>query len=95
MAPSTTRTTTVLELQSKTALYATVRLNKAGQKEYVNPLRKRAPVMHVTNISTGRWTDASDDGIACLELHFRRQHDEGSTDPDFTVDVVVPSLWTE
>jgi hypothetical protein len=32
------RATAVLELQSNTALYATVRVNKAGQEEYVNPL---------------------------------------------------------
>ncbi len=51
--------------------------------------------MHANLVSTVRWIDASDDGIACLELHFLRQCDERSTDPDFTVDAVVPSSWTE
>jgi hypothetical protein len=62
MAPSmTTRTTIVLELQSNTTLFATVRINKAGQKEYVNPLRTRDPVMYVNCIDgetegcLGRW----------------------------------------
>jgi hypothetical protein len=97
MAPSMTRATTVLQLQSNTPLFATVRLNKEGQKEYVHPLRNRAPVMHVNYVSTGRWKDLSDDdGIACLELHFWRSHPEDrSTDPDFHVDVAVPSSWTE
>jgi hypothetical protein len=40
MTPSMTPATAVVELQSNTALYATFRLNKAGQKEYVNPLCK-------------------------------------------------------
>jgi hypothetical protein len=38
-------------------------------------------------------------GIACLELHLWRQRDEQSTystdSPDFTIDVAVPSSWTE
>jgi hypothetical protein len=89
MAPSMTRATIVLELQSNTPLFATVRVNKAAQKEYVNPLCMRDAVMRVNNVSTGRWTAASDDGIACLELHFWRQRDERSTD------VAVPSSWTE
>ena len=43
---------------------------------------------------------ASDDGIACLELHFWHQRDGQSTcstdsSPDFTIDVAVPSWWTE
>ncbi len=50
---------------------------------------------HVNNVSTGRWKNASDDGIAYLELIFRRRHDEVSTDPEFTVDAIVPSSWTE
>jgi hypothetical protein len=102
MVPSMTRETTVLELQSKRPLFATVRLNKAtGQNEYVNPLIASAPLMNVTTVSTGRWTDndaISDDGIACLELHFWRPREErSSTDahPDFTVDVAVPLWWTE
>jgi hypothetical protein len=96
MAPSMIRATTVLELQSKnTPLFATVRVNKAGQKEYVNPLCQRTPVVHVSNVSTGRRTDASDDGITCLELFFWSQGHGQSTDPDFTADVAVPSSWTE
>jgi hypothetical protein len=35
---------------------------------------------HVNTVSTGRWKNASEDGIAFLELHFRRRHDEVSTD---------------
>jgi hypothetical protein len=51
--------------------------------------------MHVNNVSMGRWTDASDDGIACLKHYFWSQgHHDRSTDPDFTVDVAVPSSWT-
>jgi hypothetical protein len=35
-------------------------------------------------------------GIACPELHFWRQRDERSIDPySTTVDVAVPSSWTE
>jgi hypothetical protein len=54
MAPSMTRATIVLELQSNTPLLATVRINKAGQKEYLNPLCTRAPVIHVNDVSAGR-----------------------------------------
>ena len=101
MTPSTTRrTTTVLELQSNTPLFYTVRLNKTtGQKAYVNPLCNRAPVMYVNTVSTGEWKDGfHDDGITCLELHFWRPREEESTStdsPDFTVDVAVPSSWTD
>jgi hypothetical protein len=54
--------------------------------------------MYVKKVSTGRWTAASDDEIACFELQFWRQRDEQSTLtdlPDFTVDVALPSSWTE
>jgi hypothetical protein len=74
----------VLELQSNTALHATVRLSKTGQKEYLRSLCKRALVIPANDVSTGRWIDASDDGIAFLELRFWRQCDERLTDPDFT-----------
>jgi hypothetical protein len=93
-----TRATIVLELQSNTPLFATVRVNKAGQKECINPLCMRDAVMRVNTVSTGRWTASSDDGIAILELHFWRQRDERSTStdsPDFTVDVALPSSWTD
>jgi hypothetical protein len=53
------------------------RVDKAGREAYVNPLHKRAPVMHVNTVITG-WTAALDD--ACLELHFWRHRDERLTD---------------
>jgi hypothetical protein len=85
-----TRATIVLELQSNTPSFATVRINKAGQKECINPLCMRAPVMHVNNISTERWPAASDHEIACLELHFWRQRDD-----ERSTDVTLPSSWTD
>jgi hypothetical protein len=112
MAPAsmTTRATTiVLELQSNTPLFATVRINEAntGHTEIINPLRTRDPVMYVNTVSTGRRTATSDYGIARLELHFwRRQRDDDeqcsrtcrSTDhssPDMTLDVALPSWWKD
>jgi hypothetical protein len=44
----------VLELESNKPIFTTVRVNKVGQKEYVNPLCTRTPVMYV---KLYRWGD--------------------------------------
>jgi hypothetical protein len=79
MSPSIGRVTIVLYSQSNTVIRGGPhsRVDKPGREAYVNPLHKRAPVMHVNTVITG-WTAALDD--ACLELHFWRHRDERLTD---------------
>jgi hypothetical protein len=65
-----TRATIVLELQNNTPLYATVSQQGRVGRVCQSSLLEDAGDVYVDTVSTGRWADASDDGIACLELQF-------------------------
>jgi hypothetical protein len=97
-----TRATIVLDLESNTPLFAIIRDGpyQQGRAERICESSPYEGAGDACEYCINGETDGClGRGIACLELHLWRQRDEQSTystdSPDFTIDVAVPSSWTE